>query len=95
MTEAELNMGKWMSAALEDPNVCDEMKADIRAWFAHHVAKHTFTCIGKGGLYEWLGPATGAGKSRGKAVIVYRDVETGNLYFRSNMDFNERMQKLS
>jgi hypothetical protein len=26
-------LGPWMSAALEDPNVCEEMKADIRAWF--------------------------------------------------------------
>lgn len=26
-------LGAWLSAALDDPNVCDEMKADIRAWF--------------------------------------------------------------
>jgi hypothetical protein len=26
-------VAKWLSAALEDPSVCDEMKADIRAWF--------------------------------------------------------------
>lgn len=26
-------IGKWLSAALDDPQVCDEMKADIRAWF--------------------------------------------------------------
>jgi len=33
MTEDE-PIGKWLSAALEDPSVCEEMKADIRAWFA-------------------------------------------------------------
>lgn len=26
-------LGAWMSAALDDPNVCAEMKADIHAWF--------------------------------------------------------------
>lgn len=26
-------VGSWLSAALDDPKVCDEMKADIRAWF--------------------------------------------------------------
>lgn len=25
-------VGRWLSAALEDPNVCDEMKADIKTW---------------------------------------------------------------
>lgn len=27
-------IGKWLSAALEDPSTCEAMKADIRAWFA-------------------------------------------------------------
>ena len=26
-------IGKWLSAALDDPAVCSDMKADIRAWF--------------------------------------------------------------
>lgn len=26
-------LGKWMSAAIDDPKVCEEMKSDIRAWF--------------------------------------------------------------
>lgn len=29
-----VNLGKWMSAALDDPSVCEEMKADIREWFS-------------------------------------------------------------
>lgn len=30
--EATYKVGRWLSAALEDPNVCAEMKADINAW---------------------------------------------------------------
>lgn len=30
--DAAPKIGAWLSAALEDPNVCDEMKADIRSW---------------------------------------------------------------
>lgn len=32
-TEEDAALGAWMSAALEDPNVCEEMKQDIRNWF--------------------------------------------------------------
>lgn len=28
-------LGSWLSAALEDPSVCAEMKEDIKAWFAY------------------------------------------------------------
>ena len=31
---SSVRLGKWMSAALDDPNVCEEMKADIRDWFS-------------------------------------------------------------
>lgn len=30
--EANLAVGKWLSAALDDPKVCTEMKADIQFW---------------------------------------------------------------
>lgn len=30
--EATYRIGRWLSAALEDPNVCAEMKSDINAW---------------------------------------------------------------
>jgi hypothetical protein len=33
MTEIEFKLGFWLFAALDDPDVCEEMKADIRAWF--------------------------------------------------------------
>jgi hypothetical protein len=26
-------VGKWLSAAIDDPGVCQEMKDDIAAWF--------------------------------------------------------------
>ena len=29
----DYKIGSWLSAALEDPSVCAEMKADINAWF--------------------------------------------------------------
>jgi len=31
---ASVGLGSWMSAALDDPAVCDAMKADIREWFS-------------------------------------------------------------
>ncbi len=33
---ADYKIGWWLSAALEDPSVCAEMKADINAWFEAH-----------------------------------------------------------
>lgn len=33
LCEASTELGSWMSAALDDPGVCDEMKSDIRRWF--------------------------------------------------------------
>ncbi len=33
MHKANTVLGKWMSAALDDPSVCVEMKADIEEWF--------------------------------------------------------------
>lgn len=52
-----------------------------------------YTCIGKGGDYEFLGTATGSGTSRGAPQpYVYRDVATGQLYFREATDFYTRME---
>lgn len=31
--DAEFRIGKWLSAALDDPEVCAEMKLDIVNWF--------------------------------------------------------------
>jgi hypothetical protein len=54
-----------------------------------------FTCIGKGGVYGLLGTAQPAGLSRGgEPLNVYRDIETGALYYRTTKDFNDRMKPL-
>lgn len=54
---------------------------------------HLWTCDGKGGAYELLGPAQGAGTSRATGmVLVYRDLDSGLLYFRTVADFIERMR---
>ena len=31
--DADVKIGSWLSAALEDDNVCAEMKVDITRWF--------------------------------------------------------------
>ena len=31
---ASVKLGKWLSAAIDDPSVCEDMKADIREWFS-------------------------------------------------------------
>jgi len=33
-SKAEVKLGSWLSAALDDSKVCDEMKADIRVYFS-------------------------------------------------------------
>ena len=32
--QASVDVGGWLSAALDDPNVCEQMKADINRWFS-------------------------------------------------------------
>jgi hypothetical protein len=33
VTKVEYDLGKWLSAALEDPTSCEGLKRDIKAWF--------------------------------------------------------------
>jgi hypothetical protein len=50
-----------------------------------------YTCIGKGGEYERVGTALGAGSKRGSDIIqVYRD-QQGQLYYRESSEFFKRM----
>lgn len=59
-------------------------------------APESYTCIGKGGKYSFLGIATGAGTSKGQPTpYVYREQSTGHLFFREATDFYTRMEKLS
>lgn len=50
-----------------------------------------YTCAGKGGRYELLGQARGAGCSRGLLRTVYRSTVTGELFFREPAEFASRM----
>lgn len=53
-----------------------------------------YTCIGKGGTYDKLGIATGAGTQRGIRLMVYRQAQTGELYVRDLADFAQRMERI-
>lgn len=53
-----------------------------------------YQCIGKGGEYKLLGEAMGAGTMRGSQVIVYQGSD-GTLYFRTPLDFAERMEPIT
>lgn len=50
-----------------------------------------FTVIGKGGRYELLGESSGAGCCRGEGRVIYRCLDTGQLYHRKDDDFAARM----
>lgn len=51
-----------------------------------------FTC--KGRRYMVYGVATGQGTSRKGQVIVYADMETGCMGFRTRQDFDGRMEPI-
>jgi hypothetical protein len=59
------------------------------------VPRELYTCIGKGGVYEYLGLSAGAGIARGEQRQVYRCTTTGLVFHRECMDFKERMERLS
>lgn len=51
-----------------------------------------YTCVGKGGEYELLGVALGAGKAKLiEPLTIYRDTTSSQMFFRSHEDFNDRM----
>ncbi|HJV53064.1 MAG TPA: hypothetical protein VJ652_16475 [Noviherbaspirillum sp.] len=54
-----------------------------------------YTCKGKGGEYELLGTAIGAGTSRDKSFIVYRDNAKKLMFFRTHDDFATRMEQIA
>lgn len=41
-------IGVWLSAALDDPDVCDEMTRDIREWFDNGGYVRRSCCNGSG-----------------------------------------------
>lgn len=56
--------------------------------------KDLYTCDGKGGMYELLGLATGAGIASGEDRLIYRDATTRRLFLRTEPDFSARMKKI-
>ena len=56
-------------------------------------APERYTCIGKGGEYELLGIASGAGTLNGLSHMVYRNRD-GVMFVREPEDFLSRMEKL-
>jgi hypothetical protein len=52
-----------------------------------------YVCRGKIGTYAMVGTAKGAGKSKlVEPLVIYRDIDDGQLYFRTSEDFRERME---
>lgn len=57
------------------------------------MADYYNTCKGKGGVYELLGTAKGSGPLHGQQLQVYRDVNDGQIYYRSLDDWEARMER--
>lgn len=60
-----------------------------------HERGQLYTCIDKGGRYELLGSSSGAGGCRLEGRVVYRCLDTGQLYHRTDEDFAGRMAPLA
>lgn len=90
-------MFKWLLAGNGKPS--DEAYRAIIAYIDGHTAgtapSKLYTCIDKGGEYEHIGVAAGAGVMRGNFVHIYRDKANGNLFYRTPMDFDARMKRIA
>lgn len=54
-----------------------------------------YTSVSKGGEFEIVGTSSGAGQRKGDVVIVYRNVETGQVLHREPEDFAMRMKVIA
>lgn len=54
-----------------------------------------YTSVSKGGEFEIVGTSSGAGQRKGDVVIVYRNVETGQVLHREPEDFAMRMKVIT
>lgn len=54
-----------------------------------------YTSVSKGGEFEIVGTSSGAGQRKGDVVIVYRNVETGQILHREPEDFAMRMKPIT
>ncbi len=53
-----------------------------------------FTRGGRGGQYEYMGIARGAGPIKGLAYMCYRDLATGEILLREPENFSYRMKPI-
>lgn len=95
--------GYWPAWVNNEPFHTHLTKGGAQDWLRHLFALEPkpatvtpslkiYTCLGKGGDYERIGTATGAGTMRGSDHIeVYRDMVTRQLYYRTQQDFDNRM----
>lgn len=54
-----------------------------------------YTSVSKGGEFEIVGTSSGAGQRKGDVVIVFRNVETGQILHREPEDFAMRMKPIT
>ena len=54
-----------------------------------------YTSVSKGGEFDIVGTSSGAGQRKGDVVIVYRNVETGQILHREPEDFAMRMKVIT
>lgn len=77
----------------------DRLRAEVEALRKGVELLPLFTCTGKGGEYAKLGYAKPAGAIKtiqgDSGLIVYRDIKTGQLYFRDPRDFEQRMMAMA
>lgn len=66
MRSAWEQVGKWLSAALYDPKVCDEMKRDVRIAMA---VFHPHNRTGQDAKFRSFGAAYGAGPQTMKRIV--------------------------
>lgn len=101
-------LGALFNGGTHNPEAFEQIKQSFAAvmrgestalpWFLVTPAGEpvaNLTCKGKGGTYVEIGVAAGAGTMRGNLVHVYRNVATGNLFYRTPMDFAERMERIA
>lgn len=82
-------LGKWMSAALDDPAVCDAMKADIQAWFNAGSPAHAAASAVAPGLFAEnakKGDAPGLDRE-----AVARELAASRVYHGYNEETRKRL----
>jgi hypothetical protein len=59
------------------------------------MSKTEYTCVGKGGRYELIATAVGAGPVRGEVIRVYRCKDTGRTFWRPGHNFDSRIVEVA